>query len=91
MEGVCYFKLEVDKDLHNELINFLAELNFPEEETTKVDAYFPEIDEEYIYVREDKFKIHFFVTKGFVHMVIDCPIKKQELHSLMKKYFVFPR
>jgi len=90
-DGVCYFRSSISEDFHNQLIPFLERLKFSEEMILKADTYFPNLNETYIYLRKDTFKIHLFVTKSFIHMVIDCPLKKKELYSLMKKDFVFPK
>ena len=89
-EGMCHFKLELDEEIHNKLISFFHNLNFPDDELIKIDTTFSELSDAYIYLHKDSMKVHLFIGEQTAHMVIDSNMPQKELIKLMKKEFEFP-
>lgn len=85
------FKLELQEDIHNQLIGFFGLMGFSSEELVKIDTLFSELAGEYIYINSDKCKGHFFVEDKFVHMVLDCKLAQDKLIKKMQGYFIFPK
>jgi hypothetical protein len=89
-EEIHQYKLDVSPSMHNDLINFFNSLNFSSDELDKLDVLFGELDGEYFFVKDNEMKVHFFVAKYYVNMVIDSKKSQKELTEIMKKFFIFP-
>lgn len=89
-DSIHYFKLDITPDIHSELINFFHKLSFPEDELTKIDTPFSELEGEYICIKKKDIKVHFFVTKNDINLVVDSDTSQKKLSELMKKHFIFP-
>lgn len=90
-EEIHYFKLELNENFHNQLIAFLDDLNFSDDDILKVDTPFSELSGEYIYLHRNSFKIHLFIEKGAVNMVIDSKLTQEHMCKMMSKHFIFPK
>lgn len=90
-DEMYYYTFGIFPDMHNELISFFNDLGFSEDELIKVDTIFSELDGECFHIKKKNMKIHFFICKGNINMVIDSEEPQENLSKLMKKYFLFPQ
>ena len=86
---IHYYVFDIFTNIHNELINFLHKLDFSNDELNKIDVLFSELDGEYIFVRKENMKIHFFICNKKITMVIDTKEPYEPILESMKKYFTF--
>ena len=91
IDDVYRYIIKKDKDIHRNFCNLLVDLNFDEESLDRVDVIFDELDNEFIYLNNDKYEIYFFITKEFVNLVIKSSILQTELNNVMQDYFLFPK
>ena len=85
-----YYKFDALQNIHNELINFFNSLNFPSDELNKIDILFSELNGEWLYIKKEGMKIHFFIANNEITMVIDTNQSQKDLSNIMKDYFIFP-
>ena len=90
-EEAHYFKLIIHPQIHNELIEFFATWNFPKEELEKIDTPFSELEGEYIFLKSKNVKVHLFVEKSRINMIIDTSIDQETLTKRMTPVFIFPK
>ena len=86
---INYFRLENKPDLNVNICRLLAELGFDKEKTNNFDIVYAIMDKEYLFDEDKKLKIHVFVTKEDVFLVIDSQ-DRDKINKAMRKYFEFP-
>lgn len=78
------------ENIHGLFCNLLSDLNFSKHKINELDIIFDNLENDYIYITNPKFEIHFFITTDFVNMVIKSEIPQKELNLIIKNYFNFP-
>jgi len=87
---IHHYVVLLENDFHNLFINFLNELGFNSEEISKVDTPFFNLEGEYIPLLKEDMRIHLFIEKEKVNMVIDTKFPQEKLNEFLKKHFSFP-
>ena len=90
-DEIHHHELENSSEMYNELIGFLFDNKFQEDEINKIDTPFSELEGEYIFVKKTDMKIHFFVGKEKTQMVIDSKKSQKELSKMLANHFLFPK
>jgi len=81
-----YLKIENETDLNKNLSNLFKDLKFGKLED--LDLFYPELDEEYLFISDKKINLHLFITKKYVHLVIE-PLESNmdEVLENVEKHF----
>ena len=90
-DTIHHFKLELKENIHNQLIAFFDSLDFSDDEILTIDTPFSVMEGAYLYIHNDQIKVHFFIEKKVIHMVLDCEMDQKTITDLMRKDFVFPK
>jgi len=90
-ESIHHYVFENSTNIHNELLGYFNDLKFEKDELIKIDTPFTELEEEYIFMKSEKMKIHFFICRKNIHMIIDSDESQKNIHFQMRNYFLFPR
>lgn len=85
------YVIEKQKDIHGTFCNLLSGLNFSEDAIGEVDIPFDDLDNEYIYLNEKGYELHFFITKDLVNFILKTNNDQSELNKILSNYFEFPR
>jgi hypothetical protein len=91
INNVHRYIIKKDINIHNVFCNLLSELDFEEDSISKVDIIFDDLDNEFIYISNNKLDIYFFITKNYINLVIKTSIAQEELNTLIGKHFSFPK
>jgi hypothetical protein len=86
---INYFRLENKQDLNVNICGLLETLGFDKEKINNFDIAYDAMDKEYIFDEDKKLKVHVFITKEDVFLVIDSQDRKK-INKAMGKYFEFP-
>lgn len=73
-------------DIHNPLISFLRNLNFPDKKLEDLDFITSEIEGYFFVFNEDK-RFHLFVSEEEITFVLDTNLLKEEIMSKLENYF----
>jgi len=88
---IHYYVILLENDFHNLFISFLNELGFNSGEISKVDTPFFNLEGEYLPLLKENMRIHLFIEKEKVNMVIDTKFPQGRLNEILKKHFSFPK
>lgn len=87
VEPLHFYKLELARNLSEELYSYLISAGFTEQEAVKIENKFNTFEDEYVFLKNELMKIHFFNSKSSVNMVIDTKLGRDEVQSLMSNHF----
>jgi len=90
-EEIHQYVFDIMPDTHGQLINFFNKIGFNQDEIIELDTPFSELDGEYLFIKNDDMKVHFFIYNNKVNMIIDSNKSQEELTNLMRMHFIFPK
>ena len=91
IDNVHYYNIKKDKDIHGAFCGLLVDLGINKDDVLReVDILFDDLDNEFIYVTDNKLDVYFFITKEYVNLVIKTDIIQEKLNIIIRKYFSFP-
>ncbi len=92
IDNVHYYNIKKDKNIHGAFCGLLVDLGINKDDVLReVDIILDDLDNEFIYVTDNKLDVYFFITKEYVNLVIKTNIAQDELNTLIRKYFSFPK
>ena len=90
--NVYSYLIKKGRNIHRVFCELLIDLGIDKDEVLReVDIIFDDLDNEFIYVRNNKFDIYFFITIDYINLVIKTNVSQEELNKVLRKYFSFPK
>jgi len=91
IENVHSYLIRKDKDIHKAFCRLLIDLGMDKDDVLKqVDIIFDDLNNEFIYITNNKLDVYFFITKNYVNLVIKTNIPQEVLNKSIENYFSFP-
>ncbi len=86
-KNALYFMLNKSEDFHKALCSILSDLGFKDSEILKADRFFPEIDEETLYLEDNGYHLVITVTEKNIHLTVFTEKNMEGLQKLIVKSF----